>query len=553
MRLALAQLNPTVGDLEGNARKVLDAAAWARERGARLIVFPELFLTGYPPEDLLERSDFLAAVQERLTELSARLPGITAVLGAPLPNPRQGEKPLLNAAVVLEPDRPFRWVGKRLLPAYDVFDEPRHFAPAAPAAPLAWEGRRLGLTVCEDLLGEDLDPMPYAARPLAELVAQGAELIVNLSASPFSLGKIAKRDALLSRLARRYRVPIVLVNQVGAQGELIFDGSSRAYDPAGRCRAALAPFEEELALVDLEAPGPQVTPPAPAEEAQLHGALLLGLRDYVRKVGAFERVVLGLSGGIDSSLSAALAAEALGPERVLGLSLPSRYSSPGSRRDAARLAANLGITLETIEIERAHRAFEELLRPLFAGRAADVAEENLQARIRGTLVMALANKFAGLALACGNKSELATGYATLYGDLVGGLAPLGDVYKTQVYRLARWLNRRAGAPLVPAEVFGKAPSAELRPGQLDAESLPSYDVLDDILRRYLEEGLSAEAIVAAGHDPALVHSVLARVEANEHKRRQAPPVLRVSRKAFGRGRRFPLVQRWRVDVRVPQA
>jgi len=544
VKLALAQLNPTVGDLRGNAERIVAWAERARARGAELALFPELALTGYPPHDLLERADFLSTVQAQLEQVRGRLDGVTVVLGAPVPTPSPYDKPLYNAAVALRDGARLATVPKRLLPSYDVFDERRHFAAGPAGAPLALAGRVVGLTVCEDVWNDAASTeRPYEADPAAELVARGAELLLNVSASPFSRAKIAERDALLAGLARKHGVPVAMANQVGANAELVFDGSSRVFGPDGRCWLALPAFEEALGVVDLDTPAPQPLE-TPEEIEQIRRALDLGLRDYDRKTGAFQRAVVGLSGGVDSSLVAALAAEAFGPERVWGVSLPSRHSSQGSRDDARQLAENLGIEFKTVELEASFKGLESALAPLFAGTVPGVAEENLQARTRGTLLMALANKFSGIALACGNKSELAVGYATLYGDMAGGLAPLGDLYKTEVYALARHLNARAEHELIPEAVLTKAPSAELRPDQKDTDSLPPYDMLDDVLRRYLERGASVPEIAAAGHDPALVREVLQMVDRAEHKRRQAPPILRVSPKAFGSGRRFPLAQRW---------
>ncbi len=544
MKLALIQFNPTVGELGGNAERIAEWAGRARERGAELALFPELALTGYPPHDLLERADFQVAVRVQLDRLQRRLHGITVVLGAPVPNPERDEKPLYNAAVALRDGKRLATVPKRLLPTYDVFDERRHFAPGPAAAPLTLAGRKLGLTVCEDIWNAATSLVrPYEADPPGELAARGAELLLNVSASPCSRGKIEERDALLAGLARKHNVPVAMANQVGANAELVFDGSSRVFGPDGRCWLALPAFEEALGLVDLDAPTPRAFETL-AEVEQLRRALVLGLRDYDRKTGAFRRAILGLSGGVDSSLAAALAAEAFGPERVLGVSLPSRYSSQGSRDDARQLAENLGIAFDSISLEAPFKGFEAALAPAFAGTAPGAAEENLQARARGTILMALANKFDGLVLACGNKSELAVGYATLYGDMAGGLAPIGDLYKTDVYALARHLNARAGRALIPEPVLSKPPSAELRPDQKDTDTLPPYEVLDDVLRRYIERGESAQQIAAAGHGPELVRRVLQLVDRAEHKRRQAPPILRVSPKAFGSGRRVPLVQRW---------
>jgi NAD+ synthase (glutamine-hydrolysing) len=547
MRIAIVQMNPTVGDLLENARRIREGLQQARARGAKLVLFPEMALVGYPPLDLLEQPDFLSAVRRTLQSLAPDTEGLVVVLGAPIPNPSSVGKRLFNAAVIFDNGRIRTFVTKQLLPTYDVFDEYRYFEPGSPSDPLQIGSWRVGVTICEDIWNDDPQSgwWMYERNPVAELMARGANLLLNLSASPFSRGKIAQRNALLQGIATRHEVPVVMVNQVGANTELIFDGSSRVFSPDGRCILALPAFKEAVGIWDLETGYVEGHEPPPAEETeQVRQALRLGLRDYDRKTGAFRRVCVGMSGGIDSSLVTALAVEAFGPERVVGLSLPSRYSSESSRTDAEQLARTLGIAFYVLSIEPAFEAFERILEPLFSGTESGVAEENIQARSRAVILMALANKFGDMVLACGNKSEIATGYATLYGDMVGGLAPIGDLYKTEVYELAHHLNRDAGFPLIPESVFLKAPSAELRPGQKDTDTLPPYEILDDILRRYLEAHASVEEILAAGHEPEVVEYVLRLVDRNEYKRRQGPPVLRISPKAFGYGRRFPIVQRW---------
>ena len=560
MRIALCQINPTVGDLAGNVERILRDARRAAEAGAGLAVFPELCVTGYPPQDLLDRPDFLDDVDAAVEHLARRLPpGLGALVGAPVRNETPVGKRLFNTALLLADGDVVDATSKTLLPTYDVFDEYRYFEPCPERKTMEWGGLRLGVHLCEDMWNNE-EQAPYhlyAANPIDELAALGIDLFVNLSASPFATGKPAERRLLIHESCREHGVPFVYVNQVGANTELIFDGDSQVQSAEGEVLWHAPLFEEAFVVWDPDAPGAPVGSAdlgTEAEEttAQIHDALVLGVRDYVQKTGegVFEKALVGLSGGIDSAVTCAIAAEALGPDRVVGVTMPSAYSSSGSVDDSRALAENLGIEFHEVAIRPAVDAFEGMLAPLFEGTEEGVAEENVQARSRGLTLMAISNKFGHLLLTTGNKSEMAVGYATLYGDMSGGLAVLSDVLKTEVYRVAEHINARAGREVIPRSTITKPPSAELRPGQVDQDSLPPYDVLDAILVGYVEDHLSPEGIAReAGFDLALVERVARMVDRNEYKRRQAAPGLRVSGKAFGSGRRLPIVmQRTRVDA-----
>jgi NAD+ synthase (glutamine-hydrolysing) len=543
---------------------MLEAYERADAEGCDLVAFPELAVTGYPPEDLLLKPAFVAEAAETLDKLAARTGRMAAVVGFP-----EAGRDLANAAAVLAHGKVQGVYRKHLLPNYAVFDEQRYFTPSKVDGPLfVVGGVRVGVTVCEDAWSPN--------GPVTSQAAGGAELIVNINASPYYSGRIRERETMLATRAADAQVPVVYVNLVGGQDELVFDGASMVFDDTGRLIARATQFAEDLLIVDLDVragfrrrlmdPRGRVSAPplpevpvsdaqigAPHEAARIepllapvhevYEALVLGTRDYVTKNG-FERVLIGLSGGIDSSLVAAIAADALGPERVTGVLMPSRYSSEGSVTDADRLAANLGIETMTIPIEEAHQAFTHLLEPAFAGTQPGLAEENLQARIRGTILMSISNKFGWIVLTTGNKSEMATGYSTLYGDMAGGFAVIKDVPKMLVYALAVDRNRRAEREIVPESVLEKPPSAELRPDQKDEDSLPPYPVLDGVLERYVEQDLSAAEIVADGFDRDQVDRVIALVDRSEYKRRQAPPGVRVSAKAFGKDRRLPITNRW---------
>ena len=542
MRVASGQINPTIGDFKGNCEKVLSFAARAKEAGCSLVVFPELGLCGYPPMDLLEYELFVEENLKALRQVQNGAPkGIGIVVGYVDRNRARPGKGLLNAASLLVDGRIIHTQAKTLLPTYDVFDEARWFEPAAARAIVPFKGEKLGIAICEDIWweGEPAPGLRYPVDPVAELLDAGATLILSPSASPFHAGKPRVRLDLLARIGKTSGVPVVYVNTVGANDNIIFDGQSMVTSKEGKLVFLGKAFEEELAVVDTDAAGPEV--PLPEDRyAQIEGALVLGIRDYVRKCG-FTRVHLGLSGGIDSALVAVLAVKALGAGRVDVFGLPSRYSSTGSVEDARALAANLGLTLRLMSIEDIFGSFLRTLEPVFEGRKPDITEENVQARIRGTLLMAFSNKLNSLLLTTGNKSELATGYCTLYGDMSGGLAVIGDLLKVEVYGLARAINTRER--LIPESIIDKAPSAELRPDQKDQDSLPPYETLDAILQQYLVENKSAADIAACGFDAALVRSVIGMVEKAEYKRRQAPPVLKVSPKAFGTGRRIPIARK----------
>jgi NAD+ synthase (glutamine-hydrolysing) len=541
VRIALCQLNPTVGDFAGNRAKVLALAGRAREARCDLAVFPELCLCGYPPMDLLEHGGFVEANLESFRELQrAAPPGVGLVVGYVDWNRGRAGRRLANAASIVIDGRVAFTQTKTLLPTYDVFDEARYFEPAPARRVCEFRGERVGIAICEDIWweGEPAPGLHYPVDPVKELADEGATLLVSPSASPFHAGKIRTRRELLARIARTYALPAVYVNCVGADDSLVFDGRSMATTADGRLVHVAKAFAEDFAVVDTAAPGSAVEEPSDGWD-ELEAALVLGIRDYAAKCG-FARAHLGLSGGIDSALVAVLAVEALGPGRVAVFGMPSRYSSAGSVDDAAALAGALGLRLQMLPIEDTFTAYLRTLEPVFTGRSPDVTEENLQARIRGTLMMAWSNKMGSLLLATGNKSELATGYCTLYGDMCGGLAPIGDLLKTQVYGLARSINARG--KLIPDATLEKPPSAELAPDQKDQDSLPPYDVLDRILERFIVGHRGAAEIAAEGHDPDLVRRVIRMVERAEYKRRQAPPVLKVSARAFGLGRRIPIAR-----------
>jgi NAD+ synthetase len=542
MKIGLAQINTTVGDLPGNFDKILAAYQRTVAAGADLVLTPEMAVTGYPPQDLLFKSRFVPANLEIMSRLDAAVGDVPLVVGFVAAR-RQGKPGQFfhNAAAVLQRGQPPRVVYKSLLPTYDVFDEARYFEPAEAVAPVEILGRKLGITICEDIWTEPYLPRPfYSHDPARELTEQGADCILNLSASPFQCGKPRRRFEMISSLAARYRVPFVYCNAAGGNDELIFDGNSCAFDAQGGCLGVLARFEEEAAVIDLDGPaGP--LPPLPEEPAELLPALVLGLRDYFAKCG-FKSAVLGLSGGIDSAVTACVAVEALGAQNVTGVSMPSPYSSRGSVNDALALAANLGIRCLQVPISEPFEVFKRQFADVFSGLPEDATEENMQSRLRGMVLMSLSNKFGSLLLTTGNKSELAVGYCTLYGDMAGGLAVISDVPKTSVYRLANFLNRERD--LIPRSSIEKPPSAELKPNQVDQDSLPPYEVLDAVLTLYIEENLGAVEIISRGYDAAMVRWILRRVDLNEYKRAQAAPGLRVTSKAFGSGRRMPIAQRF---------
>jgi len=543
MRIALAQINPTIGDFAGNEAKILEAARRGEAEELDLVVFPELAIPGYPPRDLLLKSDFIAknlAVLQRLAAASGKTALMVGYAGE---NKSSTGRPCTNEAALLQGGKITATRQKSLLPTYDVFDEDRYFQPGKDNLPATVNGHSCGLSICEDIWNdEDFWPHRlYGFNPIAGLVSAGAEVILNISASPWNVGKEKLRHDMLASLARKSRRPVLLCNMAGGNDELIFDGTSMAFNAEGGLIARAKSFEEDFVVVDTSN-SPVLKPPLAPEEENIYKALVLGLRDYLRKCG-FKSAVLGLSGGIDSALVACLAVEALGAKNVRGVSLPSRYSSPGSLEDARLLAARLGIAYDVIPIEPPFASVRQQLEPVFRGLAEDTTEENIQARLRGVILMALSNKFGSLVLTTGNKSELAVGYCTLYGDMCGGLAVISDVPKTMVYRLARWINR--DRELIPASSLTKPPSAELRPNQTDQDTLPPYDILDAILEQSVVEARSLPDIVALGFNEADVRRVVRLIEQNEYKRRQAAPGLKVTSKAFGVGRRIPIAQLYR--------
>jgi NAD+ synthetase len=576
MKIAIAQLNPTIGDLTGNAQKILQAAAQAAKAETRLLLTPELSLCGYPPRDLLLQPSFIQAMLEQLKKLATQLPASMAVLvGAAQENAQAGitgSKPLFNSIFWLENGKIKQVFHKRLLPTYDVFDEHRYFEPGNQVNvfqlndPLDDRDLKIGVTICEDLWNDEdfWGKRQYPCNPIADLAAEKVDLMINLSASPYTVNKQKIREAMLRHAAQRYQTPVIYVNQVGGNDDLIFDGYSVVFNRSGEMVDQAGAFQPDLITVewnnaqkDLQfIPGVSAIKLAPkspkSEDEEIFSALVLGVKDYAQKCG-FSQAAIGLSGGIDSSLVAAIAAAALGSENVLGVLMPSPYSSDHSVQDALKLAENLGIKTHTLKIADLMADYDKSLGGLFAGLPSDVTEENLQSRIRGNLLMAIANKFGYLLLSTGNKSEMAVGYCTLYGDMNGGLAVIADVPKTRVYSICHWLNQcpeiishhqsKNTGEIIPENVLIKPPSAELKPGQVDQDSLPAYDILDDILHRLVEKHQSETEIAAAGHNPETIARVVKLVTRAEFKRRQAPPGLKVTDRAFGTGWRMPIAAR----------
>jgi NAD+ synthase (glutamine-hydrolysing) len=546
MKIGFAQINPTVGDLRGNFEKIAGAYDQLARAGADIVIAPELAVTGYPPQDLVFKSRFVPENLAVLDELQKRLNKPALLVGFVDRNEGRG-KPFHNAAALLQAGEPLQKTHKSLLPTYDVFDEDRYFEPAREIAPLKFRGHRIGVTICEDIWTERYLPRPfYDVDPVRALVAQEAEMILNVSASPFSLRKPAVRREMISGLAGTYQRSIFYCNAVGGNDQLVFDGNSIAVNARGQLLAQLPAFEEASVIVDSESVQAPEIPSADIVQ-ELYSALRLGLRDYLAKCG-FKSAVLGLSGGIDSAVVAAIAVDALGPNNVTGVSMPSQFSSRGSILDALALTKNLRIQCLEIPIADAFAVFKAQFKEVFAGRTEDATEENMQARLRGMTLMALSNKFGHLVLSTGNKSELAVGYCTIYGDMAGGLAVISDVPKTMIYELARFINSEASrvgkGEIIPASTIEKPPSAELRPNQKDQDTLPPYDVLDAILRLHVEDNLSVAEIVAQGFDEKTVRWVQRRVDLNEYKRAQAAPGLKVTSRAFGVGRRMPIAQRY---------
>jgi NAD+ synthase (glutamine-hydrolysing) len=553
MKIAIAQLNPTIGDITYNAQQILVAARKAAEQNVRLLLTPELSLCGYPPRDLLLDPGFVELIGKELKAIANQLPENMAVLiGTVEINPHaasKGQKPLYNSMALLDEKEVKQVFHKRLLPTYDVFDEDRYFEPGYEANCFTLDGIKFGVSICEDLWNDERfwGKRSYEVNPIEELAQLGVDVIVNLSASPYTVGKQQLREAILHHAATAYQTPILYVNQVGGNDDLVFDGNSVALNRAGEIVDRAQGFDTDLIMVELAALISNAPNPAAyekgakeSENAEIFSALVLGVKDYARKCG-FRQAILGLSGGIDSALVAAIASEALGAENVLGVLMPSPYSSEHSISDAVELVNNLGIRSQKLEIKAAMEAYDRLLEPMFAGTEFGIAEENIQSRIRGNLLMAIANKFGYLLLSTGNKSEMAVGYCTLYGDMNGGLAVIADVPKTRVFELCRWLNRQQ--EIIPANIITKPPSAELKPDQKDADSLPEYEILDDILDRLICQHQSSAEIIASGHDRSIVSKVRALVTRAEFKRRQAPPGIKITDRAFGTGWRMPIAKR----------
>lgn len=542
MKIGLIQTNPVIGDFSRNCEKILEWTNKAKSAGCRLAIFPELSLCGYPPQDLLERNDFLRSHDRHLEELISNIQGITVILGVFELRTGPG-KPLYNSAIVIENKQVICRANKQLLPTYDVFDETRYFEPGGTSESFVLDGLNIGLSVCEDIWYAD---KPYPLNPVEKLIEKCShklDCMINISASPYYHGKIQERFSMFSSMCRQYNLPLLYVNQVGGQDSLVFDGHSMVIDENGRNRGTAPGFDEAMLLVESDTWQSLGNPMQPMDSTgQILDALTLGVKDYLGKTG-FKTAIIGLSGGIDSAVTAAIACRALGPENVLTIALPSPYTSQTSIDDARQLADNLDCKFELMDISRAMHAYQETLNPQFAGLAEDVTEQNIQARIRGNLLMAMSNKFGNLLLSTGNKSEMAVGYCTLYGDMSGGLAVLADVPKQIVYALANLINE--SRIIIPESIITRPPTAELKPDQYDQDDLPPYEILDPILVAYLEDHLSIDEIVALGFNRSTVEDIVRRITINEYKRRQAPIGIKVTTKAFGQGRRYPIAQNFR--------
>lgn len=544
MKIALAQLNYHIGNFEYNTKKITDNILKAKAEGADLVVFAELAVCGYPPRDFLEFEEFIDLCEKSAQEIAAHCTGIACIIGLPVKNEVLAGKDLYNAAYFIEEGTVKSVVKKALLPTYDVFDEYRYFEPASQFDCITFKGRKIALTICEDLWNINNNPL-YVSNPMDELIKQEPDIMINIAASPFSYCHDDERVIVLADNAKKYNLPLLYVNQVGAQTEIIFDGGSLAFDKHGNLLDEMAYFKEELKIYEIEGDiikgyGNKSHQAVPDIE-QIYQALVLGIRDYFEKSG-FKKAVLGLSGGIDSAVVCALACRALGPENVMAVLMPSKYSSDHSIKDALDLVENFGCKHEIIAIKEAADAFDNMMAPAFSGLPFNLTEENIQARCRGIVVMAMSNKFGYILLNTSNKSECAVGYGTLYGDMCGAIGVIGDVYKTQVYQLAHYINK--DGIVIPENSIVKPPSAELRPGQKDSDSLPDYDILDKILYQYIELKQSSAGIIAQGYDEALIRRIIKMVNTAEFKRYQTPPILRVSPKAFGMGRRMPIVGKY---------
>jgi NAD+ synthase (glutamine-hydrolysing) len=552
LKIALAQLNPTIGDITGNATQIVEIAQQAVNNGANLLLTPELSLCGYPPKDLLLNLSFVEFMENKLQELAGKLPSeLTVLVGTVTINEKatiQGEKSLYNSIALITENQVKSYFHKRLLPTYDVFDEDRYFESGKDTNYFMLNNLKIGVTVCEDLWNDDQfwGQRNYEINPIEELAQINPDLMINLSASPYTVGKQKIRESMLSHAARRYQIPFIYANQVGSNDDLIFDGNSVGLNKQGDVICRAKSFQTDLVFMDFEQANHSlfsnsINKLTDTQEEEIYSALVLGVRDYARKCG-FNKAILGLSGGIDSSLVAVIAAEALGKNNVLGVLMPSPYSSDHSIKDAEDLVKNLGINSQLLPIGEIMQSYDQLLEPLFSGTEFGVAEENLQSRIRGNLLMAIANKFGYLLLSTGNKSEMAVGYCTLYGDMNGGLAVIADVPKTRVFSLCKWLNR--DQEIIPHNVLIKPPSAELKPNQVDQDSLPPYEILDDILEQFVTKHKSAQQIIKSGHEPDTVNKVIKLISRAEFKRKQAPPGLKITDRAFGTGWRMPIASRW---------
>lgn len=543
MKIALVQINPVIGDFAHQCRSILSYAREAKNRGCDLVIFPEMAVCGYPPRDLLEQKAFIHANQKAMEHLVNTIAGIGVVAGYVAPNPNGMGKALFNAAVLFEDGRVLYRINKQLLPTYDVFDEHRHFEPGQPSLPFLYKGHRLGLTICEDVWNDKdvFDNRLYAFDPVDRLAQGGMDLLINIAASPFHKGKIEFRDHMLSSIAAKHQVPVIFVNQVGGNDHILFDGASAAFDDRGSIAARGADFKEDMVIYDTSAQGGEIHPVSEGPIASVLNALVMGTRDYVTKCG-FKKAVIGLSGGIDSALTAYIARQALGSENIKTVFMPSTYTAAHNFEDTRALARNLGLSYSIIPINDIFQQFLVQLVPAPDPENPGITEQNIQARIRGTLLMGISNRDGSMVLTTGNKSELAVGYCTLYGDMNGGLAVISDVPKTMVYDICRHINR--DRKIIPQRIIDKPPSAELAPDQTDQDDLPPYEVIDPILEGYVEQAKSETELVAAGFDARTVSEVIRRVDQNEYKRHQAAPGLKVTPKAFGEGRRYPLAKRF---------